>query len=424
MRSVFPLCLIVAACTGQAGEEPVRSAADLPQATTSAKLPTEARREASGYATIGLVPPSALPRTPPPMPTQLDSFARQTALGTPEERAQAWDNANGGEDFQREFQRLREAIESGEKGNFLEVRLVRDPGVMGEFAFYRDGEATLAKYTQDPRFRAVTTGVDPVALAELDRIWSERMMERDAAISLLARDPAGGRLELSVGIEEAEFRQLARENGWDLADPRLDFRFAQPRPEPFADPSLASLVRAFPRENVEAAIRLTALGYGRVVLKDGCFRMGDERGRPGETLVMFGRSSQLALDEEGYLVVKSPGEVAGYRIGEAGAFGGPNGVDEDSEDVRALRKACGSDPIMNVAEPTSERLFGLPDPLWVLDYAYSKDITYERAWVRVIDCMERQLERGRRSTEARDRCVDQYNGWDYRGEELPPPPGQ
>ncbi len=386
-------------------------------------LPRGAKRGASGFATIGAVPPSALPKIPPPMPTSLDTLARQTSMGTPEEQAAAWERANGTAEFQREFQRLRAEIESAEAGNFSTVRLVRDPGVMGEFVFYRDGPATLAKYTSDPRFRAVTTGVDPVDLAELQQLWSRRMEEKASTISMMGSD-GEGRLELAVGIEEAEFRQLAREKGWDISDPRLDFRFPGPRPQPFLAPALESLVRFFPRENNEAAIRLTALGRGRVVLEDGCFRMADARGRPGDSLVMFARDSQLGLDEQGYLVVRTGNEDRVYRIGEPGSWGGPNGYDEDSEDVRALRKACGNDEIVNIAAPQSSVLFAAPDPSWVLDYAYTKDITYERAWARVISCMERQIERGREPMDARDRCVQQYNGWDYRGEELPPPPGQ
>ena len=127
--------------------------------------------------------------------------------------------------------------------------------------------------------------------------------------------------------------------------------------------------------------------------------------------------------EEGYLAVRTGDEGRSYRIGEPASWGGPNSFSEDDEDVRALRAACGDDPIINVAAPESERLFATPEALWVLDYAYSKNITYEKAWDRVIRCIEGHLDRGRRPLDARDRCIDQYNGWDYIGDEMPPPPG-
>ena len=261
-------------------------------------------------------------------------------------------------------------LEQREAGNFVSVQLVRDPQVMGEFAFRRDGSATLAKYTADPAFRAGTVDTDPVALAELRTLWKERMRERDAAIGLLGTNERDNSIEISTGLTEPDFRSIARRKGWDLADPRFEVTFAQPRGPAFVDPAIASLVRFFPRENEAASIRLTALGQGTVVLQDGCFRLADERNRPRGELVMFGRESHLGIDSEGYLAVSDAGGgERRYRIGEPGAWGGLNGVDEDSEDVRRWRKACGDDSIVNIAEPQSQRLFASPDPQWVLDYA-------------------------------------------------------
>lgn len=420
MRAIVLLGLLTGACASVPSPPGTPSAA---QSDRGNALPTAARLESSGYLTIGPTPASRLPRTPPPMPTELDSFSRQTSLGTPEEQAAAWARANGGEAFQREFQRLRGLLERGEPGNFITARLVRDPGVMGEFVFARDGAATLARYTADPQYRAATTGVDPVEFARLEQLWLTRTREDRAPISVIGSNAAEGTLELTLGVEEAEFRDLARRKGWDIADPRLDLVFPQARPPAFADPALSGLVRAFPRENAAAGIRLLARGTGRVLLQDGCFRLADQRGRPGDKLVMFARGSQLAQDEEGYLVIRTPEEDRQYRIGEEGSWGGPNAVDERSEDVRALRRACGKDAIVNIAAPESEVLFAAPYAQWVLDYAYTKDITYERAWAKVIACMDRQMARGRQPLQAREGCIQQYNGWDYRGDTLPPPPG-
>ena len=413
MRLIFLFFpVILAACTtAPGGSEPAGEG--------NLALPTDAVIQPSGYASIGLTPPSAFPKDPPPMPTQLDVLARQTALGSNQDRDQAWTNANGTEEFQNTFFQLREQIARAEGANFIEAHFIREDGVQGEFLFQRDGEATLREYTHDPRFVASTANYDAARLRSLRQQWLDRMGE--GAINGLSADTFTGKIEINTGLEEAEFRALANRKGWDVDDPMLAIAYAPSKPAAFSDPSLETLVRVFAREENEVTIRLTALGTGRIVLDDGCFRLAGSDGKPGDMLVMFARQSRLVRDEEGYLAVQTGDEH--YRIGEAGAWNAPNFVDEKAPDVRALRKACGDDEIVNVAGPQSERLFALPYPLWVLDYAYTKDITYDAAWDEVIACIEREEERGRRGLSARDACIDQYNGWDYTGEELPPPPG-
>ena len=409
---VLPILVLATACTATMDDQ--QGALD-----AAASLPTGATLEPSGYASVGLTPPSAFPADPPPMPTQLDVLARQTSLGTEQQRSLAWQNANGTEEFQNTFFQLREQIARAEGANFIEVRYIRENGVQGEFLFQRDGAATLRKYTQDPRFVARTASFDAARLRSLRETWQRRMGE--GAITGLSANEFEGRVEIDSGLTEEDFRKLAKRKGWDIDDPLLFFTFAPAQPPAFADEGLEKLVRAFAREDTEVSIRLTALYTGKIVLEDGCFRLADANGKPGEKLVMFARQSQLIRDGEGYLAVRTGDDL--YRIGEAGAWGGPNGFDEKNPEVRALRKACGDGDIMNVASPQSERLFALPYPLWVLDYAYTKDITYDAAWDEVIACLERQERRGRTGLDARDSCIKQYNGWDYTGEALPPPPG-
>ena len=410
---LLPLPLLAMACT------PAVEQAAPEMVSDGATLPTGATIEPNGFASIGLSPPSAYPADPPPMPTQLDVFARRTVFGSEADRSAVWANANGTEEFQNTLFQLREQIAREEGDNFIEVRLIRENGVQGEFLFQRDGDATLRKYTQDPRFVAATARYDAAQLERLQALWRERM--GDGAISGLSMDTFKGKIEIDSGLTEGDFRALAARKGWEIDNPLLSFTFAPGQPGAFADAGLEPLVRAFARENMQVGIRLTALYTGRIVLEDGCFRLADEGGKPADKLVMFAYGSQLVRDEEGYLAVRTGEEL--YRIGEQGAWGGPNGVDENNPEVRELRKVCGGDEIMNVAGPQSERLFALPYPLWVLDYAYTNNITYDAAWDEVNACIERQEKRGNRGLSARDACIDQYNGWDYTGEELPPPPG-
>jgi hypothetical protein len=98
-----------------------------------------------------------------------------------------------------------------------------------------------------------------------------------------------------------------------------------------------------------------------------------------------------------------------YRIGETGSWPGPNTVDEEDPDVRELRRQCGSGPVTNVAEPQSERLFSLPFPEWVADFARARAVPYRQAWKQVIACMKREEARGRSGLDLRDRCIRQFN---------------
>jgi hypothetical protein len=168
------------------------------------------------------------------------------------------------------------------------------------------------------------------------------------------------------------------------------------------------LVRTFTRETRAKGIQLTGGFGGRIVLQDGCFRLADRTGKGGP-LVMFGRETQLGRDEQGYLTVFGERGQRRYRIGDMGAWPGPKAVDENDPEVRQLRRACGAGPIANVAEPESERLFGLPYPHWVADYARARKISYRAAWTQVIACLDREDRRGRKGIEARDRCIKQFN---------------
>ena len=386
--------------------------------------PTGARLSPAGYVTIQEASPSPYPATPPPMPTQLDVLARATSLGTPEQQARAWALANGRDDFQDEVRRVMPLVTA--EPNFVQARLVGDDGDKQlELFFTRDAEATLARHTTDPRFVARPGGQPIEELRQVMRAWFDRLEAAGIAPAGGSLDPIGGIVTVDTGIPRERFDDLSARNGWpDPSPDEVRFTFAAVQPPAFADPSLQPLVRVFARENGAPTIQLTALTIGTIILEDGCFRLkGGKRYDPGD-LVMFGYGSQLDRDEQGYLVVVDQEAHKRYRIGERGTWGGPNGFSQNDPAVRALRRACGAGDIVNVRQPESERLFSLPYPLWVLDYAYSNDITYEAAWTEVTDCMARRERAGATGLEVRDGCIAQYNGWDYTGETMPPSPGR
>lgn len=126
--------------------------------------------------------------------------------------------------------------------------------------------------------------------------------------------------------------------------------------------------------------------------------------------MLFDRDAQIGQDAEGYLAIFHDGKVAS-RIGEPAIWGGYPEADESDPDVVALRQKCGNDPISSVGIPQSARLFALPAADWVANYASAKQLTYEKAWEHLIDCMKRYEEQHGPAPflEGRDSCIKQFN---------------
>ncbi|WFL76121.1 hypothetical protein P7228_08895 [Altererythrobacter arenosus] len=380
-------------------------------------LPMGAKLEPSGFISIGEVLATPYPANPPPEPASIDSFARRLSDASPEEQARLWEEANGSEEFQAEVQRLQQVLSAQEAGNFVQINLLRDESstsdpqtLLGaEVWFKRDAAKTLAKYTDRPDIFARQGGMTEGEREALSQVWIARVQEMKWP-SAISSDPKRGIIEVETGVTEEKFRQAARDKGWTWGD-EVKFTFAAPPPPAFLEDGIASLLRTFTRSENSPVIQLAALGIGRVVLEDGCFRLDRGMHDQPSPLVMFGYDTQLGLDEEGYLIARTGDGWAAetYRIGEMGAWGGPNGYDDDSAAVRELRSKCGEGEIVNIGSPQSLRLFSLPFDDWLKDYALAKRLSYEDAWVRVIDCYKRYEKRGRSGLELRDRCITQFN---------------
>lgn len=190
--------------------------------------------------------------------------------------------------------------------------------------------------------------------------------------------------------------------------PPTDGRIDRPRPHviPGRLP-LDMRVRAFPREPEQPwSPTLLALMTGRIVLDDGCFRL-ERRGVDRGPLVLFGHDARLARDAEGYVAIVSGNSR--YRVGEMAAWSGPETIDAGWASVKALHRACGDGEVVSVGSPMSLRLFSLPDPAWVMDYARAKWLSYEQAWASVIACMSQEEDKGRMGLAVRDACIRQFN---------------
>lgn len=383
------------------------SACATPAFTPKGIALTGAKYDADGMASIGMVPPTPWPKIAPPPPGQTESLVQKYARENGLTLAQAADQINGSPAFQAELSALTARLRKEQSANFLEVRIVRDPAVAAEIAFVRDPKATLAKYTSNPQFRAVQGGRSAAQLETVRSTWEARMRLVDAP-SIIGTDTFAGRVTVEPGLSESEFRALAREQGWTWGD-EVAFTFAPEPPAAQVDQSVRYPFEIFPRSKAGATIILTVAISGTIVLDHGCFRRLDRKGKPGN-LVLFDRSAQIGTDEQGYLAIFDKGKVAS-RIGEPAIWGGYPAANPRDPDVRKLREVCGDGPIDAVGVPESARLFALPYPEWVADYAQARKIPYQAAWDQVIGCMKRyEDENGpSRFLEARDACIKQFN---------------
>lgn len=289
------------------------------------------------FATILTAPPS-----PVGGPAEAGDRGGAEALGNPDEAAMQAAMA------------LDRRLQAEAGPDYVGLRIVRDPTPRVAFQFRRDAAATLRRFTADPRFVAVEGGVPRAELQPLfDEWWSRFQPHRIlGGGSVMEFD---GEVRFEMTIDRDGFDAIAAREGWVVPERlRLDF---PPPPNPRAvDPALASRVRVFARQDrMPGAVLQAALG-GRLILRDGCFRL-QEHGDGGEPLVLFGRDVELTTDDAGHMIVSDPREGRLARIGERVVWSGPRGVDEADAGVHALRAACGADPIVAVGEPVSAAVF-------------------------------------------------------------------
>ncbi|MDR7103610.1 hypothetical protein [Croceicoccus sp. BE223] len=397
MAALVPALALSACATAPVSTPPSGN-----ETAVSTPVPTGVTLGADGFWSVGDVPPTPFPGTVPADLSEgeediIGKFARENGLT----REQAESRINGPPKLRAELARVAEALRA--EPNFVEYRMVRDPAVRIEVWFTDDAAATLARHSRSPYLVAREGGWNQAEQKRRQDLWQSRM--EAGRIGSLSVNGIDRKIELGVGTTEEQFLATARARGWDLAD--VESRYAKAQPAAFADPSIAGHVRALAREATDPQVRMTALGVGRVVMEDGCFHLKAVKDEPGK-LVMFGYGATLDRDDQGYLVVRGPGDAV-YRIGETGAWNAPNFVDESSDDVKTLRAACGTDAVVNVGYPTSYRLFGLPFPEWVTNYAAARKLSRQAAWDEIVACVAREEKQGRLGLDARDRCVRQFN---------------
>lgn len=303
-----------------------------------------------GFATILSAPPSTSAPAAPRREATTERVARERGVSLVEAERMV----NPDEAVTQSAMILDQRLRAEGGRDYVGMRIVRDPDPRFAFQFRRDAAATLARFTADRRFVAVEGGVPREELQPLFDEWWARL-EPHRVLGGGSVMEFDGEVRFDMTLDEAAFTEIAVREGW-IPPERLHLNFPPPPNPRVVDPALASAVRVFARQDrAPGAVLQAALG-GRLILRDGCFRLQDH-GDGGEPLVLFGRDVELTRDEAGHMIVSDPDSGRSARVGERVVWSGPRGVDPADAGAHALRAACGDDPIVAVGEPVSAAVF-------------------------------------------------------------------
>ena len=350
-------------------------------------LPSGAKIEASGFATIELAPPSPLPDSPPPLenrPKDERGFYAQMA-GISDTEAQR--RIEQQQAAFPEFEKLLETLRSREPGNFTDARMIHKPDWAYVLYFKRDPDRTLAKYTRHPHFKAGLARYSTAELQAIARPWVKRFGEH-RLLGGHGTDATFGEVHMDMVVSEAEFRQIAEREGWVLPD-AIKLEFSDGVTGAAIEPSVRPLIRILPQTDRALGPTNEALLGGQIVIRDGCLYVTGPT-KP-DRLAYFAREVALGVDDENYLALRTRGPKSRHlgRIGEHFSWGGPIGVTESMPMVAELRARCGNAPLEHVGVPQSARLFHVR--AHVIDaIAERRKINREEAWRRFRACLERR----------------------------------
>ena len=366
MRALILACLGASACSAPSAaperqSEPVAADRGQSEAYAHLRIPTGARVEPSGYLTIEHSPPS--PPGPPLSRTESElTFYAELAGVTNEEAAKRLEEQRA---VAPEFERLVRQLRTRESGNFSDAELIHRPDWAYLLYFKRDPEATLAKYTRNPRFQARHARYTQEELRALIRPWIERL-DSERLFTGYGVNARQGRAEIDMVVSEEEYAAIAARNGWGAPPDYLQLKFAGAPKGPAVDPSVTQAIRIFPQGDRNLGLIHQAGFSGRIILRDGCFLVSGSNGQ--DQLAYFAREVGLGFDPEGYLSLQSRDRTRKHlgRIGEPFSWAGPIPIGEDAPMVTELRARCGNAPLMHVGIPESSAIFnaryGLPRP--------------------------------------------------------------
>lgn len=327
-------------------------------AAVEAARPKGARIEPSGLATILRAPPSPTGDVKPNRPsyrTVAEWYVQQEGSTLDEAKRRLGEQ----EANLPVFQRLEERLKRLEPDNYVSARLNHQPDWSYTLYFKRDPEATLRRYSINPRFKAAKARFTLAEAQELAGQWGRRFAK--ANLDGVMMFPFENRVEMTVPVSERTFRQIAARGKWGAVPPELRLSFAPELEVPWLDPRVAKYLRAFASESVATTLQMQRGESGRVVLDNGCLRLAT-KGKAKGPLVVFHQETGIGLDAQGYLAAidRRTGQAKG-RVGEMWSWAGPNpGTQFDG--LEELKAKCGDGPIQNVGNPESEARFRKRNP--------------------------------------------------------------
>ncbi len=328
---------------------------EAPGAVVEAWVPTGAKIEPSGFATIETASPAPVTPNPPATDRPKDERSYYARLANVSETEAAKRLAEQ-EKSRPQFERLLRTLRAREAGNFTDARMIHTPDWAYVFYFKRDPERTLARHTRYPHFKA---GQARFSTAELDAIakpWVTRF-NAERLLTGFGTDATYGEVRMDLVVSEAEYKAIAARQGWGPLPEPIKLEFAKGAAGTPVAREVAPLVRIFPHSDRALGITNQALLGGRIVLRDGCLWVTGPA-KP-DRLAYFPREFGLGVDGENYLAIVArdgSGKIVG-RIGEEFNWGGPIGLAPDAPMVAELRAACGNAPIEHVGMLSSAAAF-------------------------------------------------------------------
>lgn len=254
-----------------------------------------------------------------------------------------------------DFATLRNRLLREQPDNFVGAMLRHEPSWAYVFFFKRDPEATLRRYTTQPKFEAALSRFSEADRSRLIEPW-RKLWTAEGIPFGYGLDAIYSTMDVQLGISEADYRALAAMRGWGEPPEPIRLKFSAAPVLPAVDPAQASLLRGFAHEKYATLMQLEALGTGKLVLRDGCLKVQDHDGT--EKVAVFHLETGIGLDREGYLALvdRMTGKVRG-RIGEHMAWGRPNAIPEKGMvGLEQLRAACPGE-LVNIGNPESNAIF-------------------------------------------------------------------
>ena len=361
---------------------------DAPGSVVEAWVPTGARIEPSGFATIEQAPPTPFPDAPPVAENRPKDERGYYAQMAGISDAEAGKRLAEQDAARPEFERLLRVLRAREAGNFTAARVVHKPDWAFVFYFKRDPERTLARYTKRAHFKAALARYSSAELDSIAKPWVERF-NSERLLSGHGSDATHGEVMMHLVVSEAEYRAIAARNGWGAVPEAIKLEFSGAAEGPSVAREAEPLVRIFPHSDRALGATNAALLGGRIVLRDGCFYVAGPN-QP-DRLAYFAREVALGVDRDGYLALRRRGGQGEHlgRIGEMFSWGGPIGTTETMPMVADLRAKCGNAALQHVGVPQSARLFSVR--AHVIDaIAERRRISRDEAWRRFRACLEQR----------------------------------